>query len=147
MKCVPLVQKENRQKGRELEVVLSWPASEPCGLRGGFQKLDRLPKTSTRHRGPLLIHASQRRARRALAEIASEHELTITDELAALCARTGGILGMVDVVDCVSISTSRWFDGPLDSRGKRNWGYILRDARASLFRPALGRLGIFNLLA
>lgn len=98
----------------------------------------------TSHRGPLLIYASRRRARRTLVEIASEYRVTVTDELARLCARSGGIIGMVNVVDCAPVSPSEWFDGPLDSNGKRNWGYVLRDARVLPFRSALGRLGIFD---
>lgn len=97
----------------------------------------------TTHRGPLLIHASQRRARRTLAEIASKYGLSLSDELVKLCELTGGIVGEVTIVDCVSASASKWFDGAV-SGGKPNWGYILRDARLLPFRRALGRLGVFE---
>ena len=98
----------------------------------------------TRHRGPLLIHASQRRAGRTLVEIASEYEVTFTDELVLLCARAGGIVGMTEVIDCVPASPSRWFNGRLTADGKQNWGWVLRDARPLPFRLMPGRLSFFD---
>ena len=124
---------------RALSVRQPWAGLVVAGIKDIENRSRR-----TRHRGPLLIHASQRRARRTLAEIALEYGVAISDELAELCARSGGIIGIADVIDCVPTSPSRWFDGPIDSRGGRNWGYVLRDARALPFRPTLGRLGIFN---
>jgi hypothetical protein len=55
-------------------------------------------------------------------------------------------LGEVELIDCVSESASCWFDGPTSANGKRNFGLVLRHARALLFRPLPGRLGLFEAL-
>ena len=49
--------------------------------------------------------------------------------------RTGGIVGMVHLVDCVCSSSSRWFVGP--------WGFILAHASPVQFHPYRGSRGIF----
>lgn len=47
----------------------------------------------------------------------------------------GGVIGMVQIVDVVSFSKSRWFFGPR--------GLVLRGAEACEFVPAVGALGLF----
>lgn len=49
---------------------------------------------------------------------------------------TGGIIGSVEIVDCVSEHTSLWFAGP--------FGFVLRDPRPLPFIPLRGRLGFFD---
>ena len=51
-------------------------------------------------------------------------------------ARRGGIIGEVEIVDCVDRSASPWFFGP--------FGFVLRNARPLPFRPLKGRLGFFE---
>lgn len=48
----------------------------------------------------------------------------------------GGIIGSVEIVDCVSSSASPWFMG--------EYGFILRDPRPLPFRPWKGQLGFFT---
>lgn len=48
----------------------------------------------------------------------------------------GGIVGSVEIVDCVTTSVSPWFCGP--------YGFVLRDARPLPFRPLRGALGFFR---
>ena len=48
----------------------------------------------------------------------------------------GGIVGTVEIVDCVSRSDSPWFFG--------NFGFVLRDYRAVPFIPCRGELGFFK---
>lgn len=48
----------------------------------------------------------------------------------------GGIVGSVELVDCVSASSSPWFGGP--------WGFVLRDPRRLPFTPYKGALGWFD---
>ena len=48
----------------------------------------------------------------------------------------GGIVGAVDIVDCVTESDSDWFSGP--------YGYVLRDPKPLPFRPVRGQLGFFR---
>lgn len=94
---------------------------------------------STRYRGPVLIHASKGMTR-------DEYE-DATDPLWPSCGpvidlpafedlERGGIVGVVEVVDCVSESGSPWFFGP--------YGFVLRNARRLPFRPMRGALGFFS---
>lgn len=48
----------------------------------------------------------------------------------------GGIIGSVEIVDCVSASTSPWFFG--------KFGFVLRNPVALPFRPYRGALGFFD---
>lgn len=48
----------------------------------------------------------------------------------------GGIVGSVEIVDCVRVSGSPWFVGP--------FGFILRDPQPLPFRPLKGALGFFE---
>ncbi len=48
----------------------------------------------------------------------------------------GGIIGSVEVVDCVRLSDSPWFVG--------DYGFVLRDPQPLPFRPWKGQLGFFN---
>lgn len=48
----------------------------------------------------------------------------------------GGIVGSVEIVDCVRASSSRWFMGDV--------GFVLRDPQPLPFIPLKGRLGFFD---
>lgn len=48
----------------------------------------------------------------------------------------GGIIGTVEIVDCVRDSDSPWFFG--------RFGFVLRDPRPVPFIPLKGALGFFN---
>lgn len=48
----------------------------------------------------------------------------------------GGIVGSVEIVDCVDESDSPWFFG--------RYGYVLRDPRPLPFWPCKGQLGFFT---
>ena len=48
----------------------------------------------------------------------------------------GGIIGSVELVDCVKASKSRWFFGP--------YGFVLRNPVPLPFRPLRGQLGFFE---
>ncbi len=50
--------------------------------------------------------------------------------------KLGGIVGSVEIVDCVVQSRSPWFFGP--------YGFVLKDARKIHFRPLKGKLGFFE---
>lgn len=51
--------------------------------------------------------------------------------------RTGGIIGIATLDDCVEISDSGWFQGP--------YGFKLSDQIQLPFHPCPGALGIFEL--
>jgi hypothetical protein len=92
---------------------------------------------ATRYRGPLAIHAGARWdddgglevARRLLAAEG-------VPEWPELCGLTGGVIGMVELVDCVSAHPSPWFFGP--------FGFVLTNASAMPFERMPGRLGLFE---
>lgn len=48
----------------------------------------------------------------------------------------GGIVGSVEIVDCVQHSNSPWFRGP--------WGFVLRDPQPLAFTACRGALGFFR---
>lgn len=49
----------------------------------------------------------------------------------------GGIIGSVEIVDCVTHSNSRWFQG--------RYGFVLRDPQPLPFYPCRGQLGFFRI--
>jgi hypothetical protein len=86
----------------------------------------------TNHRGPLLIHAGVKLYPTPLAEI--EHHYGITIPRDALLF--GGVIGKVDVVDCVRQSSSKWFNGP--------YGFVLANPVALPFTRMRGHQGLFD---
>ena len=48
----------------------------------------------------------------------------------------GGIVGEVEIVDCVSHSESPWFFGP--------YGFVLRNSKPLPFQPCKGSLNFFD---
>lgn len=48
----------------------------------------------------------------------------------------GGIVGTVEIVDCVNQDASPWFFG--------EFGFVLKNAKQLPFRPLKGALGFFN---
>ena len=87
----------------------------------------------THYRGPVLIHAS----------LKYEHD--ISDAARDYCDRLrnngvlfacGGIIGVAEIVDCVTSYPSPWFEGP--------FGFVLANARPLPFRPLSGRLNLFE---
>jgi hypothetical protein len=88
----------------------------------------------TRFRGRLLIHAGRQVDSGALARLEASYGVVLP---AGYAPRTGAILGMVELVDCVEHHPSPFFHGP--------WGFVLRDpVDFGVPIPAAGRLGIFQ---
>jgi hypothetical protein len=83
-----------------------------------------------RHRGPLLIHASI--AITPLREIEERFGVMIPES----ALQFGGVIGVVDLIDCVEAHPSPWFEGP--------FGLVLRNARSLPFAPMPGKLGLFS---
>jgi hypothetical protein len=92
----------------------------------------------TSYRGPLLLHASRtfdtdvprEMIARLIAQPYAEWE-------AATSFRTGGIVGMAQLVDCVHESPDPWHI-------KGQWGLILADVRRLSFIACRGQLGLFD---
>ena len=77
----------------------------------------------TNVRGLVLIHASRQFDGRP--DCAAEAELP-----------RGGIVGAVEIVDCVTHSDSDWWQGPI--------GFVLRSPLVLPFLPCRGKLGFFD---
>ena len=93
----------------------------------------------SKHRGPLLIHASLRSDKEANEIFKRDFPGIIRVwDFWVLCTRLKGcIIGKVEMVDCVTEHPSRWFTGP--------YGYVFENP--ILFRepiPYKGMLGLFN---
>lgn len=89
----------------------------------------------TRFRGRVLIHAGKRFDPDYLDEGATVlwdwPDIQRPDGF-----DTGGIVGVAEIVGCVTESTSPWFFGP--------HGFLIRNARPLPFRLCRGQLGFFT---
>jgi hypothetical protein len=87
----------------------------------------------THHRGPLLIHASKSSDgfTENIELVKREHGISVPLEV-----DRGGIVGVVDVIDCVEIHESKWFNG--------HFGWVLANPRRLKLRPCKGALGLFR---
>lgn len=93
---------------------------------------------STRFRGEFLVHASKGMTRGEYEDcvnpVLSVRPVIDIPSFADL--ERGGIVGMAEIVDCVTESDSMWFHG--------EYGFVLRNARPLPFTPMRGMLGFFN---
>lgn len=92
----------------------------------------------TNFRGRIYVHAGKGMTR-------EEYEAAFDTAVAANIGielppfdklERGGIVGAVDIVDCVQESTSLWFFGP--------FGFALKNAKTMPFMPCKGSLGFFT---
>ena len=89
---------------------------------------------STRFRGKVLIHAGKKWDEGIMpADIKAMYGIEIPRRL-----KTGGIVGMAEITDCVNKSKSPWFFGP--------YGFTLANAKPLPFYPCKGKMGFFRLL-
>lgn len=94
---------------------------------------------STAFRGDILVHAGKRWGREQREDLAYVREafphIALPEGF-----DLGGIVGAVQIVDCVSSSASPWFNGP--------FGFALQNGRtAPQFIPWKGQLGFFQVPA
>lgn len=104
----------------------------------------------TKFRGRVLLHASKTMTRDDY-ESAVDCALAIgaigrartplswaagSNEFNPASIELGGIIGSVEIVDCVQESSSPWFFG--------KFGFILRNPKPLPFRPFKGSLGFFE---
>lgn len=87
----------------------------------------------TKYRGPVLIHAGK-----SYDSGFNPFGLPSSALLAPNSRMTekGGIVGIVEIVDCTTDSESPWFFG--------EYGFVLRNARPLPFFPCRGQLGFFD---
>ncbi|MDK2741828.1 MAG: hypothetical protein NDI90_02860 [Nitrospira sp. BO4] len=92
-----------------------------------------LTANTTRIRGLIAIHAAKEFDQAAYNWLRVHRpELPLTSP--ADCPH-GGIIGSVNLVDCVSSHSSLWFSGP--------YGFVLERPQPCPFIPLKGRLGFF----
>ena len=90
---------------------------------------------ATRYRGKLLIQASAGRPTKCKLEEGREFARKRGVKLPEDFER-GGIVGMVQLEDCITSSRSRWFLGPI--------GWVLSKPKRLRFMPLKGQLGLFD---
>lgn len=90
----------------------------------------------TNYRGSVLIHASKSQETEYIRTAYEFIRPLIPDAPGFGRLKIGGVIGVVDIIDCVEQSDSPWFFGP--------FGYILANARELHFRPCKGMLGFFK---
>ena len=93
----------------------------------------------TRFRGRVLVHASKGMTANEWADAWGFAESIAGHEVASPHAgeiERGGIVGSVEIVDCVTYHDSPWFCGP--------YGFVLKDPRKIEFIPYKGQLGFFE---
>src|SRR3990172_2670663 len=108
----------------------------------GYKDVENRAWTSP-FRGRIYIHAGQRRDEHAWPYIANAYRHLLTDEARDALAllwlnwRGAAIIGEADIVDCVSASTSPWFEGP--------YAFVLANpVLYSIPIPCKGHLGFFE---
>lgn len=92
------------------------------------------------YRGPLLIHASQAVDSQGMEELITELRQVGDEDGIAFHSNspTGCIVGLVEMVDCVTEHPSDWFEGP--------FGYVLEKPLLFVHPiPMKGKLGIYDL--
>jgi len=93
----------------------------------------------TRYRGRFLIHAGQKADYHAI----QRHRLAgVIKSIMKGCNVTmedlprGGIIGSVELVDCITAGGSQWFDG--------DFGFVLANPEVMEFFPVRGQLNFFS---
>jgi len=116
------------------------PAERAAALAAGLLKPIENRDWPTGYRGPLLVHAGK-------SMLHKDHAAAIAglrDTFGELAPPVppmdaldrGGIVGRVDLVDCVRTSASPWFIG--------EFGFVLANAAPLPFSPCAGKLGFFH---
>ena len=119
------IESHDVQKALTIRQPFAW-----CAV-AGFKPVENRSQR-THYRGPLLIHAGLKWHDTPLEAI--EEEFGIRIDRAAL--RFGGIIGRVDLVDCVTSHKSKWFKGP--------YGWVFENPRFLDFIPCRGEQTLFN---
>lgn len=91
----------------------------------------------THKRGYVAVHASAKKMTREdwdwLRGLCGDNGLAVPSESEI---HYGGVVGIMEITDCVTESESSWFDGP--------YGYVLGGYAETPFLPCAGKLGWFD---
>jgi hypothetical protein len=96
----------------------------------------------TKYRGRILVHAAKGMSSDEwghawdFAQGSGAGPKALERDLTFHTIERGGIVGSVEIVDCVTDSDSRWFVG--------KYGFVLRDPQPLPFTPWRGQLGFFD---
>jgi len=85
----------------------------------------------TGKRGPVYIHAGKKFDRAGYLFL-KEHDVKMPGIFSP-----GGIIGIVDIVDCVQDCNSQWAESEM-------WHWVLANPRPVKFIPCKGKLGFFR---
>jgi hypothetical protein len=100
-------------------------------LTGAIELKDIENRTwSTSYRGPVLVHASLRADAITADEIERRFGLRMPSELPH-----GGVIGLIEIVDCVRPHPSRWY-------APGCYGFVLANSRPLPFVPWKGALSL-----
>lgn len=96
---------------------------------------------STNYRGKFYIHAAKGMTRSEYQDFEMFYEPIRRGTKLPLCPapallQKGGIIGVANLVDCVTVHSSPWFTG--------KYGFVLEDIKPVEFIPLRGQLGFFN---
>ncbi len=96
-------------------------------------------KWKSKFRGPVLVHAAAKMSPSEYETCAARvREINPSVELPALEELLrGGIVGQMEVIDCVSESNDPWFTGP--------YGFTVRSAKTLPFKRCKGQLFFFEI--
>lgn len=126
---------------KALSVRQPWPYMMFHPLPCGPQKDVENRTWPTTVRGRVLIHASKGMTKAEYFDAWDFYHMEVAGQIFSAPLMTsmprGGIVGSVEIVDCVQRSASPWFCGP--------HGFVLRDPRPLPFFPCSGRLGFFDI--
>ncbi len=114
--------------GKALSVQQPWAWAIVEGLKDVENR-----KWLTHHRGPLLIQAGLQDDLKGW-QFLDEMGIPLPVD-----PPTGGIIGVVDLVDCVEVYDSVWAQ-------EGCWHWLLANPRPLRFVPYKGTLGLFNVL-
>jgi hypothetical protein len=105
-------------------------------MRGGKDIENRNWKTAVR--GRILVHAAKGCTKQEFEDALEFASCAMGRQVVGSLEKMprGGIIGSVEIVDCVSWSDSRWFTG--------EYGFVLHDPRPIKMIPYTGQLGFFN---
>jgi hypothetical protein len=87
----------------------------------------------TKYRGKFLVHAAIAFSEIPLEEIEAQFHVKLPPREQML---RGGIIGSCELVDCVTVHRSKWFEGP--------FGFVLTNARPRRFERVGGKLGFWD---
>ena len=87
----------------------------------------------TNYRGQILIHAPQKIDHDGYYFLTYEMGIKVSD---IVFSQRGGIVGVVDLTDCVTHHDSKWFFG--------EYGFVLSNPKELPFKAMKGKLGLFE---